>query len=259
MKEPITRGRGMEHPLSYLLYYQPHEEAQPVPDIPIKFRFIDGSGVLTENAVTNDAGIAKCYVERIDTFDQGITIEAVPVIQFNGASIILEHLVQSFVYSTVSLLEQTQHVYVLFKNPDQEWGSQQFAYLRSSLSRLFRENEFINAQFHYMTEEILFNRALSLDRSSIDILTDADSLFLMRVETSFLSQQSVDFFFSNAHIVLDVVDTNSRAISYTDEVTRRGAGKTEEFSAYQAVVNAVNDIVRNLDLHLKEARRIHGF
>jgi len=258
MKEPITRGRGMEHPLSYLLYYQPHEEAQPVPDMPIKFRFAEGAGVLTEDAITNDAGIAKCYVERIDSFDQGITIEAMPVIQYNGASIALDHLVQSYVYSTVSMLEQTQHVYVLFENPNQEWGSQQFAHLRSSLSRLFRENEFSNVQFHYMTEEILFNRAQALDRSSIDILTDADSLFLMRVETSFLSQQSVDFFFSSAHIVLEVVDTNSPAVTFTDEVTRRGAGKTKELSAYQAVVNAANDLARNLDLYLKEKRRIHG-
>jgi hypothetical protein len=80
----------------------------------------------------------------------------------------------------------------------------------------------------------------------------------MRVETSFLSQQSVDFFFSSAHIVLEVVDTNSPAVTFTDEVTRRGAGKTKELSAYQAVVNAANDLARNLDLYLKEKRRIHG-
>ena len=258
MKEPITRGRGMEHPLSYLLFYQQGEQAQPIPDMPVRFRFVEGSGVLTQGAVTNDAGIAKGYIERIDEFDRGITIEAMPVIQYNGSTTELDHLARVYVYSTVSMLEQTQHVYVLFENPDQEWGGQQFAHLKGNLSDLFRENEFSNVQFHNMTEAILFNRALSLDRSSIDILTDADNLFLMRVETSFVSQQSVDFFFSAAHIVLEVIDTNSPAIAFTDEVSRRGAGKTKELSAYQAVVNAANDIARNLDLYLKKTRRIHG-
>jgi hypothetical protein len=258
MKEPITRGRGMDYPLSYLLYYTPEKEVVPVSDIPIQFRFVEGTGVLTEEAVTNDSGIAKCYVEQIDSFDQGITIEAVPFIEYNGNSITLEHLAQTYIFRTVSMLEQTQHVYVLFQNPDQEWGSEQFSHLRSSLSRLFRENEFLDVQFHYMTEQILFNRATALDRSSIDILTDADTLFLIRVETTFLSQQSVDFFFSNAHIVLEVIDTNTPAVTYTDEVTRRGAGKTKEQSAYQAVVNASKDLARNLDLFLTEIRSIHG-
>ncbi len=258
MKEPITRGRGMDYPLSYLLFYKPEREALPVSDIPVKFRFVEGTGVLTQGAVTNDAGIAKCYVEQIESFDQSIIIEAVPVIEYNGNSITLEHLAQTYVFSTVSMLEQTQHVYVFLQNPDQEWGGEQFSHLRSSLSRLFRENEFLDVQFHYMTEEILFNRATTLDRASIDILTDADTLFLIRVETTFLSQQSVDFFFSNAHIFLEVIDTSAPAVTFSDEVVRRGAGKTKEMSAYQAVVNAVKDLARNLDLYLTEMRSIHG-
>jgi hypothetical protein len=258
MKEPITRGRGMDHPLSYLLYYKADGEVVPASDIPVHFRFVEGTGVLTQEAVTNDSGIAKCYVEQIDSFDRGVTIEAVPVIEYNGNSITLEHLAQTYIFSTVSMLEQTQHVYVFFQNPDQEWGGEQFSHLRNSLSRLFRENEFHDVQFHYMTEEILFNRATALDRASIDILTDADTLFLIRVETTFLSQQSVDFFFSNAHIVLEVIDTSAPAVTFTDEVIRRGAGKTKELSAYQAVVNAAKDLTRNLDHYLTEMRSIHG-
>ena len=259
MKEPITRGRGMEHPLSYLLFYQREGHVQPVPDMPVEFRFIKGSGILTREAITNDAGIAKGYIERIDEFDQGITVEAMPVIHYNGSTLQLEHLARVYMYSTVSMLEQTQHVYVLFENPDQDWGAQQFDHLKESLSTLFRENEFSNVQFHNMTEAILFERALSLDRSSINILTDADTLFLIRVQTNFVSQQSVDFFFSAAHIVLDVIDTNAPSVSFTHEVSRRGAGKTKELSAYQAVVNAVNDMSEKLDIHLKETRRLHGF
>jgi hypothetical protein len=258
MKEPITRGRGMEHPLSYLLFYRLGDETLPIPDMPVRFRFIEGDGVLTPEAVTNDGGIAKGYIERIDEFDQGIAVEAVPLIRYDGSTIELEAFSQSYVYSTVSMLEQTHHVYILFENPDQEWGAQQFAHIRESLSELFRTNEFSNVRFHSITETILFNRALSLDRSSINILTDSDKLFLMEVETSFVSQQSVDFFFSSAHILLHVIDTNSLTLSYSEEVDRRGAGKTEQLSAYQAVVNAVKDMNQDLDLYLKEARRIHG-
>ena len=258
MKEPITRGRGMDYPLNYLLFYKPEREVVPVSDIPVKFRFVEGTGVLTQGAVTNDAGIAKCYVEQIESFDQSVIIEAVPVIEYDGNSFTLDQLAQTYVFSTVSMLEQTQHVYVFFQNPDQEWGGEQFSHLRSILSRLFRENEFLDVQFHYMTEEILFNRATALDRASIDILTDADTLFLIRVETTFLSQQSVDFFFSNAHIFLEVIDTSAPAVTFSDEVIRRGAGKTKEMSAYQAVVNAANDLARNLDLYLTEMRSIHG-
>ena len=259
MKEPITRGKGMEHPLSYLLFYQQDEHVQPVPDMPVEFRFVKGSGIITEGAVTNDAGIAKGYIERIDDFDQGITVEAIPVIQYNGSTIQLDHLARVYVYSTVSMLEQTQHVYILFENPDRDWGTQQFDHIKESFSALFRENEFNNVQFHNMAEAILFERALSLDRSSINILTDADRLFLIRVETNFVSQQSVDFFFSAAHIVLDVIDTNSPSVSFTHEVSRRGAGKTKELSAYQAVVNTVNDMSEKMDIYLKDTRRMHGF
>jgi hypothetical protein len=258
LKEPITRGRGMEHPLSFLLFYEQGNSIEPLPDIPVTFRFLEGSGVITQGAVTNDAGIAKGYIERIDEFEQGITVEAVPVLRYNGSSIELSDLSQTYVYRTVSLLEQTQHVYILFENPDPDWGTQQFSHLKESLSELFRKNEFTDVVFHNMTEEILFNRALSLDTSSIGVLTEADRLFLMRVETSFVSQQSIDFFFSAAHIVLNVIDTRVPAVSFSDEVQRRGAGKTRERSAYQAVVNTVADITENLDPYLKETRRIHG-
>jgi len=258
IKEPITRGRGLERPLSFFLYHTAGEEVLPVPDVSVRFGFIEGTGALTEEAVTNDAGLAKCYVERIDTYEKGITIEAIPYVEYNSETVSLRHLAQQYVFSTVSLLEQIQHVYVLFDNPDRNVNSEQFAYMKNSLIRLFHENEFNEVQFHYMTEEILFNRALELDRSSIGVLTDSDMLFLVQVQTAFLSQQSVDFFFSGAQILLQIIDTKAPRIVFSEEVSRRGAGRTRELSAYQAVVNAVNDIARQLDLYLKEARRIYG-
>jgi hypothetical protein len=258
MKESITRGRGMEHPLSYLLYFQSEDDTKPVADIPVRFKFIEGTGLLTGSAVTNDAGIAKCFVEQIDSYERGITIEAVPYVEGDGQAVLLDKLALRFVFSTVSLLEQTQHVYIHFENTDRDINNEQFTHIQNSLMRLFHNNEFHDVQFHYMTEKILFNRAQDLDPSSIDILTDADNLFLMQVRTSFLSQQSIDFFFSNALIRLDIIHISGPSIVFSEEVGRRGAGKTKDNSAYQAVVNTINDITPKLDLYLKEARRLHG-
>jgi hypothetical protein len=261
MKESITRGRGMEHPLSFLLYYRSEDETLPVADIPVRFAFVEGTGNLTEHAVTNDAGIAKCFVEEIDSYERGVTIEAVPYVGEAGRSVSLDNLARRYVFSTVSLLEQTQHVYILFDNfesTDRNANNKQFSHIQNSLMRLFHDNEFHDVQFHYMTEKILFNRAQDLDRSSIDILTDAENLFLIQVRTSFLSQQSTDFFFSDALISLEIIDTNTPRIVFSEEVNRRGAGRTKSNSAFQAVVNTVNEISPKLDLYLKEARRLHG-
>jgi hypothetical protein len=258
IKEPITRGRGLERPLNFFLYYVVGEEVYPVPDIPVRFEFLSGTGELTEEAVTSDAGLAKCYVERIDTYEKGVTVEAVPFLDYDGKRRNLEHLAQRYVFSNVSLLEQTQHVYLLFDNSDRELNSNQFSHIKNSFIGLFHENEFNDVEFHYMTEEILFNRALQLDRPSINVLSDADMLFLVRVKTAFISQQSVDFFFSNADILLQVVDTKALSVMVREQVSRRGAGKTRALSADQAVVNAVSDISRQLDLFLKEVRSKYG-
>jgi len=258
IKEPITRGRGMERPLSFFLYYKLGDEVYPVPDIPVRFEFLTGTGTLTGEAVTNDAGLARCYVERIDSFERGVTIEAWPYLEYDGSKRRLEYLGQRYVFSTVSLLEQPQHVYILFDNLNRELNSFQYSHIKNTFSRLFQENGFNNVQFRYMTEEILFNRALQMDRSSIDVLSDSDMLFLIKVETAFLSQQSVDFFFSSADILLQVIDTKGPSLLFGERVSRRGAGKTRDLSADQAVVNAVNDITRQFDLYLKEVRRKYG-
>ena len=110
----------------------------------------------------------------------------------------------------------------------------------------------------YMKEEILFNRAMALDRPSVNVLAESENLILARVNTSFLSQQSVDFFFSSAHILIQIIDTDSLSILFRDEVQNKGAGSTEERSTYQAVVNAMKELGKNIDLYLKETRKVHG-
>jgi hypothetical protein len=57
---------------------------------------------------------------------------------------------------------------------------------------------------------------------------------------------------------LEVIDTQSPAFAHTEVVNRRGAGKTKELSAQQAVVNAAQDIATSLDLYLKDIRRKYG-
>jgi hypothetical protein len=260
--EPITRGRGMENPINFLLYFTGSDQITPVADMPVRFRFTEGTGILTEEAVTNDAGIAKCYVERIDSFRRGVTIEAAVEFEHHSSTMTMENLNQTYVFSTISLLEQTQRVYVLFENERGELESSQrselFAHIRKSLAALFHENQFQDVQFHFMTEEILFHRALSLDRSSIDILTDSDILILILVKSAFISQQSVDFYFSSADVLLQVIDTNTLKTPFREEVSKRGAGKSKELSGFQAVVNAVKVLAPELDIYLKELRRLHG-
>jgi hypothetical protein len=185
-------------------------------------------------------------------------VEAAPYLEYEGKVIDLKDLAQSYVFSTVSLLEQTQHVYVYIEDGDRDATAGQFSFIKGEFLDLFNENEFVDVQFHYMTEKILFNRALGLDRASIDVLTESDLLLLVEVKTSFVSQQSVDFFFTNAHILLQVIDTNGPDISFREEVLKRGAGRTRALSAVQAVENAVNELLPQLNLFLKETRRLYG-
>ncbi len=256
--ETITKGKGLSNPLYFLLYYKRDEELYPVYDMPIHFQFTDGMGLLTADAITNDAGIAKCYVERIDNYDQTISIEASIVLESDDRSIQLDSLSQSYTFSSISILDQPQRVYIYFESTDTLETSAQFTYLSGFITEIFFENGFSDVECIYMKEKILFNRALSMDLASINVLANAENLVLTRINTSFISQQSVDFFFSSANIMIQIIDPGSLTILYRDEVQKKGAGSTRERSAYQAVVNAMNELGKNVDLYLKELRKVHG-
>jgi hypothetical protein len=256
--ETITKGEGLSNPLYFLLYYKSEDELYPVYDMPIQFHFTGGTGLLTSDAITNDAGIAKCYVERIEAYDQTVSIEARIVLDLNGRSIQLDSLNQNYTLSSISILDQPQRVYIYFESTDVSETNTQFSFLSGFITELFRQNGFSDIECIYMKEKILFNRALAIDLPSINVLAGSENLVLTRVETSFISQQSVDFFFSSALITIQIIDPGSLAIQFLDEVQKKGAGSTRERSAYQAVVNAMNELGENVDLYLKEKRKAHG-
>jgi hypothetical protein len=226
--------------------------------MPIQFQFTDGNGLLTADAITNDAGIAKCYVERIETYDQTVSIEARIVLDSNGRSIQLDSLSQNYTFSSISILDQPQRVYIYFESTDTSETSAQFTYLSGFITELFYENGFSDVESIYMKEKILFSRALSMDLQSINVLATSENLVLTRVNTYFISQQSVDFFFSRANIMIQIIDPGSQTILFRDEVQTKGAGSTRARSAYQAVVNAMTELGKNVDLYLKESRKVHG-
>ena len=100
---------------------------------------------------------------------------------------------------------------------------------------------------------------MSLEEDAVAALrqSGSETLILVTVKTSFISQQEVDFFVSGADIQVRFVDP-AGAAGYGNEISARGAGPTRDRSSLQAVDNALDLMIEDIDSYLKELRREYG-
>jgi hypothetical protein len=85
--------------LKYTLLYSEDDVFYPVENMHVKFRFIEGDGIIIESANTNSVGTAECKIEKITTMKRKVTVEAVPVIYVSNEVIRLEELMRLFTFS----------------------------------------------------------------------------------------------------------------------------------------------------------------
>ncbi len=255
--EIIQRGKGIMSPLQFLLTYERGNKRYPVPDMPVFFSFNEGEGVLTENAITNDLGIAKCYVESITDFERMITIQARVSLTVDDQFITLNSLTREYIFSSVSPFDLRYGLSILIdmENPVQMEFFPIFC--RRALD-IFNENGFSTVKCDTAVNRTLFSSAFAHDKSSIQLLANAsraEKVILLKVTSSFASSPASDFFFSNARADIKIIDTQEFIVQFEGETFEKGAGQSKSDSEYQAILNAINRLNDKLDDYIQQLRR----
>jgi hypothetical protein len=256
-RETVRVGEGLSAPLQFYLFYRRGAERLAVPDIPVHFDFIEGNGKLTGEAVTNDIGIAKCFVEEISDFGESLVIGASVALGVEGPlPPEIEDLDRSCRFSAVSLLDLPNSLVLSPSLPP--------ATEREVCERLvarFKGKGFSRMSCGGTAAAELFNRAFEMDRPSLRLLGGQNAariLVLVDGRTGFVSQQSADFFVSEAEFSLKMIDAESFELYFESTASEKGAGPTRERSAEQALLNALGRAQADLDRYLEEVRRNHG-
>jgi hypothetical protein len=258
--EMIQIGKGLLSPLQFILTYERGNESYPVADMPVFFFFNKGEGVLTENAVTNDLGLAKCYVESIKDFEGMIKIQALVSLNSDDQFITLNSLTREYIFSSISLFDLRYSISMLIdmENPVEKEFFPSFC---NRALEIFTENEFSHVTCDTAVNRILFTSAFTHDKPSIQLLANsygAEIVILLKVTSSFASSPSTDFFFSNAHAEIKIIDTREFIVQFEEETFDKGAGQFKRDSEYQAILNAINRLNDKLDGYIQQLRRTNG-
>ncbi|MFW6181558.1 MAG: hypothetical protein ACOC8N_07405 [Spirochaetota bacterium] len=254
--QEVKLGQGLSKPLHYFLTYQDGEERYPVQGMPVRFYFIRGEGSLTGHGITDDGGIARCYVDRVDRFDESLVIRGAATVETSGEEWVVEQAGVSFTFGTVSPLDREQRVIVHF---DREGSAERYRVLRGELQELFTGHGFTDVGFEYLDDGYLFARAMEGDRGVLAALAGSSQhapVLLVGVERVSHSQASADFHLAVMQVSARYMDAGT--VLFRERLEQRGAGSTEEEAGDRAFSAALSTLVESLDRYFDHYRRKHG-
>ena len=256
-QEVIRKGSSLKSPLQYTLYYRMEGKRIPVSDFPIRFTFLRGSGLLTIDALTNDLGIAKCYVEEIGDFDNLVVIEAKAILEISDERIELPFLTRQFIFRDVSIMDVPHLILVHVRGSSASFTP----VLCEKAAHPFQKNSFSNVACAFSDDPSLFEKAFAMERSALTILknqSQAGVLILISLTPRFVERQSADFFLYETEGELKIVDLETFFLHFQDKGTERGAGRTEQEAEEQSTIQAVIYLNKGVDTYLQDLRRRNG-
>jgi hypothetical protein len=254
--ETVQMGKGLSSPLQFVLTYRSGNEPVPLADIPVRFDFAKGSGVLTGEAVTNDLGIAKCYVESITDAAEGVLIVGRVVLRADDLAVEIDSLTRTYEFTSFSIFD-TPHVLLISGDETHPLPEDVSKTMCGKVQALFSGKGFSRFACGTVTHPSLFRRAMELDRSAVRLLGDeqgAKVLLLLDVRPSFLSQPSSDFYFYRASLTVKMIDVQSFRLYFESTKEERGAGPTSDLAEQQAVGNALGRLSADLELYIATLR-----
>lgn len=255
-REEVKLDQGLSKPLHYFLVYREDKQQYPVKDMPVRFRFLHGEGSLTDHDITDDAGIARCYVDRVDRFGDSLVVQGAAVVETDGGEKVLDEVAVSFIFGSVSPLDREQRVIV---HLDWRGNARRYDHLRQKLRTVFEQQGFTRICFDYLDNGYLFRRALEGDRGILAALSGSQelgSVLLVGVEQIAHSQASPDF-----HTVVMRVSAQylvAETPLFREQFEQRGAGSTETEAGDQAFAEAIEQLSEILDRNLDVYRRTYG-
>jgi hypothetical protein len=253
---PLQLGRGISSPLQFLLVYEDGGETVPVPAIPVDFDFIEGNGVLTGEAITNDLGIAKCYVESITEADERVLIRGRVALRIEGLEAALDRLTQTYEFTSFSILD-APHTLLVWSDESRPLPDDLPSSVCAAVETLFKARGFSRFTCGVVTHPSLFRRAIELERPAVRLLGDeqgARVLLLMDIKTAFLSQPSPDFHFFRATLTAKLIDVQSFHLYFESTKEERGAGPNPDAAERQALQNALARFTADLESYFGTLR-----
>jgi hypothetical protein len=254
--EPLQIGKGIPSPLQLLLTYESGGGAVPVAGMPVAFDFLKGNGVLTDEAITNDLGIAKCYVESITDAAEGVLIRGRVTLKVDDLEVELDRLTQTYEFTSFSIFD-APHSLLASGGETQPLSDDLRRAVCAELEALFTARGFTRFTCGSVTHPSLFRRAMDLELPAVRLLGDeqgAKVLLLVDIRTAFLSQPSPDFHFFRASLAAKMIDAQSFHLYFESAKEERGAGPTPYLAERQAVRNALARLSAELESYLGTLR-----
>ncbi len=92
---------AVENPvvLKYVVLYTWDDVYYPVENLPIRFSFLRGDGIMENSVTTNTLGTAETRIERISSMRRKIIVEAVPSVAIENEPYELKEFEKTFVFS----------------------------------------------------------------------------------------------------------------------------------------------------------------
>jgi hypothetical protein len=236
-------GEGLTKPLLFKVVYN---EASPLQGILVKFRFVDGSGELDQQAVTDKDGVAQCRVYKVLGRDTAI-IEAETL---------------PFIPNAKPLKGRfTIHLSTLFLVKISERN------LSTRVSKSKVETAIIEGLIKAGFRVVSPDRAgRSITDSQIDSIIDgnvrlaedvgnqvgANILVIGQADTWHSSTLMEGFVFCRARCVVQVIKTNTGNVILQKDIQSKGAGSNEVNAGSKALENLAYTVSQTLIEELQE-------
>jgi hypothetical protein len=255
--EVIRKGKGLSSPLQYILRYRTEGGEVPVWDIPVYFSFLEGSGLLTQEALTDDLGIAKCYVEEIRDFKSLLIVEARVIVEFPGGRMEPDSLVRTFVFRDVSVVDVSHFILLHLEGAH-------FSFHQDPCTdcvQAFQRNGFSEVRCALSDNSSIFEDAFKMERSALKILKNqngANILVLLKLSPQFMEQQSADFYLYRAFAQMKIIDTDTFSLQFEDSSTVKGAGSTAQEAEERSIARSIEGLNLKIEQYLMLIRRRNG-
>jgi len=257
-KETIKKGHGLKAPLQFILSYKEGDNHYPVANMPVYFHFIEGKGIISEESITDDTGIAKCFIEEITDYDKEVIIEAYIELKLNGECHVINSLIQRYTLNSTSIFDLPQTIFIFVDDDKNNIIKDIYTSSCNLLAGLFISSGFSNIRCISNVGKDIFNRAFNMDKQSIRVLGNeynSDIITLVKLTPSFINRSSIDFFLSKADVSIKIIDVKPFSTRFEYSVTAKGAGPDKEKSKLQASSNTMKELNKHIDQYIKILRR----
>lgn len=240
----VVLGEGARIPFEVQVFYK----SKGVPDIPLIFKFKKGKGELKSRAVTNDAGIAKCVVYKVETPLKPNIISC----RIAGKELEQEVWEKEKVEFSLYGISKREVTRIIVAILEENFGKS--SSLRFSQPKLI--SQLSDSGFTVVQKELpekVIDECLNGKLESVKEL-DVDILIVGKVSSFSPSEIEGYFFIAHSQAVVEIVDFKKKVIIASCELTDKDGGITAEKAGIAALKKISSPLAGCVIEKLKELK-----